>query len=205
MNRPSPFLPRPAPARPRPPWRGVGPACLAMLAALGVFAVTPGDAAEEHAISKEYQVKAAFLYNFTKFVEWPPRRFANAAAPIVIGVLGAIPLGRELESIVRDRKVNGRGIVIVYPTTAEEAKAAHAVFIAAGEEKRMDTELATLISEGVLVVGESGQLAALGSTIVFKTVDDKVRFEIDLIAAERAGLKISSQLLKLATHVRRQP
>src|SRR5262245_37705272 len=87
-------------------------------------------------VSKEYQIKAAFLYNFTKFVEWPQERFAGENAPFVIGVLGRNPFGDELEKIVHDRKVNGRTIVIRDFASATEASAAsrslHVLFVAAG-------------------------------------------------------------------------
>ena len=156
-------------------------------------------------ISKEYQLKAAFLFNFTKFVEWPAARFAGAESPIVIAVVGRNPFGDELEKIVRDRTVNGRRLVIVHLDTADEALQVHAVFIAVGEEPLVEKQIGPLIDAGVLVVGESERLAALGGAVTFKTADDKVRFEINIASAEQSRVKISSQLLKLATVVRRQP
>ncbi len=167
---------------------------------MGVFA-----SALPAQISKEYQLKAAFLFNFTKFVEWPAARFAGAESPIVIAVVGRNPFGDELEKIVRDRTVNGRRLVIVRFDTADEALQVHAVFIAVGEEPLVEKQIGPLIDAGVLVVGESERLAALGGAVTFKTTDDKVRFEINLAAAKRGGLKVSAQLLRLATAVRRQP
>jgi len=174
----------------------------ALLAGLTLFGVPPAGAAEP-AVSKEYQIKAAFLYNFTKFVEWPAERFADETSPIVIGVLGRNPFGSELVNIVRDRKVNGRSIAIVQLETADDALQAHAVFIAAGEETVVETKIETLIRGGVLVVGESPRSLALGSIVVFTTEGDRVRFTINIAAAELDGLKLSAQLLKLATVVRR--
>lgn len=156
-------------------------------------------------ISREYKIKAAFLYNFTKFVEWPAGRFQDEVSPIVIGVLGRNPFGGELAEIVRGRKINGRGITIVALESASKAGAAHAVFIAAGEEKRLGPDLEGLIRGGVLLVGESVEMAALGSTVTFTTTDDRVRFEINMVSAARGGLKISAELQKLATAVRRSP
>lgn len=156
-------------------------------------------------ITKEYQVKAAFLYNFTKFVEWPPARFADATSPIVIGVLGKNPFGDELEKVARDRKVNGRSITIVHLPTGGDVRPMHVVFIAAGEESLVEKQIGALVSAGVLVVGDSKRFLALGGTVTFTTEDDKVRFTINVAAAEQGGLKISAQLQKLATVVRGRP
>ena len=159
-------------------------------------------AAVQPPVSKEFQVKAAFLYNFTKFVEWPSIRFDDVAAPIVIGVLGDDPFSDELEKIVRDRKVNGRGITILRLTDAPDPRLVHALFVPAGEESLVEKQIDELIQGGVLVVGDSKRFFALGGVITFTTEDDKVRFTINMAAAEQARLKISAQLQKLATVVR---
>jgi hypothetical protein len=160
----------------------------------------PATAAEP--ASKEYQVKAAFIYNFTKFVDWPGR-FASPTAPIVVGVFGRNPFGEELEKIVRDRKVNGRSISVVALSSANEARRAHVVFVPDGEEDALEKQISLLVKSGVLVVGESDRFQALGGVVTFTTEDDKVRFTINMTAAEQGGLKISSQLQKLATVIRR--
>jgi hypothetical protein len=156
--------------------------------------------AEQEPVSKEYQIKAAFLYNFTKFVEWSPERFAGPAEPIVIGVLGENPFGDELENIVRTRKVNGRSIVVAHFATVSSATGAHILYVSA-RDAGLAAELAGAAPNGVLTVSEAGGAAA---TVTFTTVGDKVRFEIDIAAAERAGLKVSAQLQKLALAVHRQ-
>jgi hypothetical protein len=166
---------------------------------LALGAVT---AAGAELISKEYQIKAAFLYNFTKFVEWPTDRFVSKDAPLVIGVLGKNPFGDELATLVRDRRVNGHPISIVQLQSAAEIAGTHVVFIAAGEESRLGS-LNGLWPPGVLAVGESTRFATFGA-VNFTKVDDKVRFEIDISVAERGGLKISAQLQKLASSVRRK-
>lgn len=153
-------------------------------------------------VSKEYRIKAAFLYNFTKFVEWPPERFADDEAPIVIGVLGDDPFGRALEETVQDRKVNARPVRVVKLNDEAGAAAAHVVFVAEHSENRFETFIRDHAGS-VLTVGESPRAAELGSVIVFRTIGDKVRFEVNVGAAERRGLKISAQLQKLATAVRR--
>jgi hypothetical protein len=154
-------------------------------------------------VAKEYQVKAAFLFNFTKFVDWSDASAPRADAPIVIALLGRNPFGDELQKVVRDRKVNGHAIVVLQLTTTVGAGPLQAVFVAAGEERRFERELAALQRLGVLTVGESERFGALGGIVNFTTVDDKVRFEINAAAAESAGLKISAQLQKLANPSRR--
>ena len=154
-------------------------------------------------VSREYQIKAAFLYNFAKFVEWPAARFENEDAPIVIGVLGDNPFGAELEKIVQDRKVNGRPVSIVMLNSPAEVKTVHLLFVSAGHERRFAGSEA-LKCPGVLTVGESQNFAAAGGTITFTMPDDKVKFEINMGSANCAELRISAQLLKLAAVVRKK-
>jgi hypothetical protein len=177
-----------------------------MLLLLAGLLLTDGRvvAGADSPVSKEYQLKAAFLYNFTKFVEWPSHRFAQTNSPIIIGVLGRNPFGGELEKIVKDRKVNGRDILVTNITDSAGVKAVHMVFISAGEEERWNEALTTLRGTAVLTVGESGSFARTGGMINFTLQADKVRFEINQDPAEAAGLKFSAQLLKLATAVHRK-
>jgi hypothetical protein len=153
-------------------------------------------------VAKEYRVKAAFLYNFTKFVEWQPDRFAGVDSPIVIGVLGNQPFGDELEKVVRERRVNGRSIKIVLLRSIDDAEAVHVLFVPSSEERRFHA--ARRDFPGVLTVGESERFADEFGVINFTVASDKVRFEINADAADRAGLKISAQLQKLATTVRKK-
>ena len=153
-------------------------------------------------VSKEYQIKAAFLYNFTKFVEWPPASFANETSPIVIGVVGRNPFDRELEKILQGRTVQGRPIVVKPVATPGDLAATHLLFVPAGEETRVAP--AAWQKSAIIVVGESEAFTAQGGTITFTQEADKIRFAINLEAAERVGLRISSQLLKLASSVRRK-
>lgn len=149
-------------------------------------------------VSKEYQIKAAYLYNFTKFVQWPAQRFAGDQAPLIIGIFGRNPFGGELQAIARDHKINGRPIVIRPVRTAAEAAAVHLLFFSATEDDHVTEILAGLKGAGVLTVGESEKFFAAGGMIRFVREGDKVRFEINAAAAGQGGLKISAQLLKLA-------
>jgi hypothetical protein len=173
----------------------------------GIFGLLLGGqpvAAAEGTVSKEYQVKAAFLYNFTKFVEWPAQHFATEDRPVVIAVLGHNPFGEELEQITRGRRVNGREITIAFIDTPAAAAAADLVFVCAGEESRFEAMNTALRQAQVLTIGESPRFADAGGIITFLREADKVHFVINLESAERAGLKISAQLLKLATEVQRK-
>jgi hypothetical protein len=154
---------------------------------------------------REYQLKAAFLYNFTKFVEWPASRFADTNSPIVIGVFGKNPFGAELENLVKGRKINDRGIVVRSVGSAADAKAAHLLFVDSTSDDRLAELQGALQGGGVLTVGESTAFARHDGIINFLLEDDKLRFEINMDAADRAGLRINAQLQKLAKTIRRKP
>jgi hypothetical protein len=151
----------------------------------------------EAASPREYELKAAFLYNFTKFIEWPPQSFPDAAAPVIVAVLGPPEFASELERVVRDRKINGRGILVKPIRTVAEAATAQMLFVSAAADPQLAELQAALAHRPIVTVGESAAFAKSG-TITFVLQDDKVRFEINSDAAEKAGIHISSQLLKLA-------
>ena len=155
-------------------------------------------------VSKEYQIKAAFLYNFAKFVEWPAQSFASTNSPLVIGVVGKSPFGTELEKVVTNRKINGRDILVRQIETLAEAGGVHLLFFSAAEDTRAGQTLEDFHSLGILTVGETEPFSARGGMIAFLLEGDKVRFDINVEAAEQAGLKISVQLQKLAKSVRRK-
>lgn len=150
--------------------------------------------AAEEAVSKEYQLKAAFLFNFAKYVEWPARSFENGDSPIVIGVLRKNPFGGELEKAVYGRKINGRRIVVVLVASAVAARKMHLLFVGGGQDATLDE----LKGGAVLTVGESETFAKRGGMITFIQIDDSLRFAINRDSAQQTGLKISSQLQKLA-------
>ncbi|MGA2248870.1 MAG: YfiR family protein [Verrucomicrobiota bacterium] len=158
----------------------------------------------QDSVSKEYQIKAAYLYNFAKFVEWPADCFTNSESPLVIGVFGQNPFGDELEAIAKDHKINGRDIVIKPVATMAEAGGVHLMFFGATEDDHVAGALAALKKSRGLTVGESEKFIAAGGMINFVRAADKVRFEINASAAAQAGLKISAQLLKLAMAIHKE-
>ncbi len=147
--------------------------------------------------SKEYQIKAAFLFNFAQFVEWPSSAFADPSAPISIGVLGDDPFGAVLDQTVEGETINHRKLVIQRSQRAADLKGCHLVFISKSEKSRLTDIFDSLGSASVLTVSETENFARRGGIINFYLDGNKVRFEINADAAQRKGIKISSQLLKL--------
>lgn len=152
----------------------------------------------------EYDVKAAFLYNFAKFVEWPPDTFKEPTAPFTVCVLGDDPFGEALEKEFSDKTVQDRPIVFE-PLDHHAPGACQVLFISASERKRVDAILQDLKGPPILTVSDIQRFVKHGGIIGFTLEDDRVRFEVNLAAAEQAGLKISSQLLKLAKNVTGKP
>jgi hypothetical protein len=152
---------------------------------------------------RECELKAAFIYNFTKFIEWPPRSFADSSSPFVIGIVGNSPCIAVLESMVGQRRVGERRIEVHQVRSAEELLSTQLLYFGAGEDQALTAWSARIASLPLVTVGESPEFASGGGAITLLRQDDKVRFEINLRSAEHAGVKLSSQLLKLATAVRR--
>lgn len=146
----------------------------------------------------EYQLKAAFLFNFAKFVEWPPRAFASDTSPIVVGVLGQNPFGADLESTVQNKAINNRPFTIKEFRSAAEATNCHILFISTSEKEHLPEILEPLQGASVLTVSESPNFIESGGIINFVREGNKIRFQVSDEAAKRAGLKISSKLLSLA-------
>ena len=146
----------------------------------------------------EYQVKAAFLYNFAKFVEWPAEVFADTNSPIVLGILGKNVFGNELEKTIRDRRVNNRLFQFKNFTSATEATNCQILFISPSEKDNFAKIINTLKNTSVLTVSEADGFIKAGGVINFVFENDKIRFQINDEAAKKARLKISSKLLSLA-------
>jgi hypothetical protein len=149
--------------------------------------------------SLEYQVKAAFLLNFTKFVEWPPAAFENSTSPISICILGDDPFGKTLNQIVVGEMVNDRKVVVQRTKRAPSPKSCQVLFISSSE-KDVGKLLAGL-GPGVLTVGEGDGFVREGGMIGFVLENRRVRFEINQSVAGNGGLKLSSKLLSVAKAV----
>jgi hypothetical protein len=150
----------------------------------------------------EYQVKAAFLYNFAKFVEWPSRTFRTSQDPILVCVLGHNPFGNALEETIRGKSIEGRAVAFRQVADAQEASLCQILFVSSAEGKHFRALWGNLSPAGILTVGEVEGFAAGGGVINFKLDGGRVHFEINVDAAEHAQLHISSKLLGLAEIVK---
>ena len=180
---------------------GIGAGILLLFAAvLG----TNGLAAEADPVLLEDKVKAAFVFNFTKFIEWPSNAFEKVDTPFVVAVLGADGIASAMEEAVRDKKAHNRPLTVRRLTRIDgigDGSACHLLFVGRSEQARMAEILRRLDKAGVVTVADSEGFLNQGGMINFIMEAKRVRFEVNTVAAERAGLKISSQLLKLAIRV----
>jgi hypothetical protein len=157
--------------------------------------------AQTEARVTEVRIKAAFLYKFGEFVQWPPSAFAGSGSSFVIGIMGAEDVASELERVVPDRRVQGRPIAVRRLRRGDSLGGIHVLFVAQAESARLAEILAGARGQAILTVTESDNALSTGSMINFVPVDDKIRFDIALPPAERGQLKISSRLLAVARKV----
>ncbi len=167
------------------------------------FARNPLAAQVQAQGASEYSVKAAFLYNFAKFVEWPPGAFENGGTPLIVGVVGSDPFGGTLDQAIQGKAVNGRQLIVRRFSLGQNLRECHILFISSSERKRLPQIIDSLRGTGVLTIGEMDQFNQQGGIINFVIDRGKVRFEINAGAAEQARLRLSSKLLALAKSVRR--
>jgi len=151
----------------------------------------------------EYQVKAAFLYNFAKFVEWPSEAFENPSKSLTICVLGEDPFGRAIDDVISGKKIEQRALTVHRISDARQAKGCRILFVSSSEHRSVLSALAGINESGVLTVGESGSASSEGMIINFILEGGKIRFAINTAAAEREKLRFSSRLLSLAIMVKK--
>lgn len=149
----------------------------------------------------EYQIKAAYLFNFLKFVEWPGDTPADPRAKWVIGVVGDSPVGGELERLAEGKNVEGRELLVKKFRATDNLRGCHILFVSASEEKHLLAILNALEGSAVLTVADLDNFIAQGGMIQFVTEGNRVRVDIDVGATSRARLKLSSKLLALAQAV----
>src|SRR5882724_448607 len=154
-------------------------------------------------ITREYQVKAVFLFNFAQFVEWPPSTFKETNS-IVIGIFGEDPFGPYLDEAVRGEEVNGHPIIVQRYHHIEDIKECHILFINAAEARQLKQVFSSLKSKNILTVSDADNFTKQGGMIRFFTEERKTRIRINLNAAKQADLTISSKLLRLAEVVNPQ-
>ena len=145
----------------------------------------------------EYEVKAAFIYNFAKYVQWPPSPRSDSNVPFVIGVFGRDPFGGTLDAAMNGQSVQGRLIVIRRFVRIEEIDC-DLLFVGASEQRNLRKIFEALRGKPVLTVGDTNQFAELGGMISLTTDENRIRFEMNPKAIDRAGLKAGSQLFRFA-------
>jgi YfiR/HmsC-like len=151
--------------------------------------------------SSEYLIKAGFIFNFAKFVEWPATAFAQADSPIVIGILGTDPFGSIIDQTVQNKKIGARGFVVKrlkWGNDVKELRDCKILFVSPSEKAHMDEVVQIVKGQPILTVGETPGFAERGGIIRFVLEDNRVRFEVNVEAAHQAELTISSRLLTLA-------
>ena len=150
---------------------------------------------------REYQIKAAFVYNFLKFIDWPSDALLETSDTVTICVLGHDAAAEAFETI-RDKVVSGRRLVVQQIQAVRGLEACHVLFITSSEERRLPQVMQNLQRSSVLTVGEMESFIPSGGIINFVIENNKVRFQINSTGATRARLKLSSHLLRLATVVK---
>lgn len=165
-----------------------------MLLGIGSFQAQ----AQDPSGSSEYLIKAGFIYNFAKLVEWPTTAFAQTDSPIVIGIFGVDPFGATLDRVLDGKKINGRGFVVRRLKSVSDVKDCHVVFVSSSETAHYEKAIQSVKGMPVLTIGEGPGFAQRGGVINLTLEDNKVRFEVNVGAARQADLTISSRLLALA-------
>jgi hypothetical protein len=150
---------------------------------------------------QEYQIKAVYLYNFSKFVQWPPE--TENKDSFVICVLGRDPFGAALDDVLNGEKIERKTLVARRITDVQEAAKCQILFVASSEAGRAKQILSSLGKNSILTVSDIANFSVIGGMIQFVIQDNKVRFEVNLSAADKAGLTFSSQLLKVASAVKK--
>jgi hypothetical protein len=164
-----------------------------------------GGVADSHAQSLssreyEYQVKVAFIYNLSRFVEWPDETFPSGSSSLTVCVLGNNPFGGALDTI-KGKNVKDKKIEIKLLTSGSKLDACHILFISSSERESLTQILESAKNSSVLTIGEMSQFTRAGGIIALAMRKNRIRFSVNLDAGKRAGLVISSQLLKLADSV----
>lgn len=151
----------------------------------------------------EYQVKAVYLINFSRFVAWPPKPAATQPGSFSICVLGRDPFGVALDSALAGESIEGKSVVARRVAQAQDASGCRVLYISDSEEAHLKEVLAALDKSAVLTVSDIPKFSQRGGMIQFVLQGDRVRFEVNITSASEAGLTLSAELLKVAAAVRR--
>jgi hypothetical protein len=159
----------------------------------------PAESVAQEVISREYTIKAAYLYNFGRYVKWPDGTFHSDAVPFVIGVFGTDPFGSSLDDIAAAKNVDGRKIVLRRFSALNDYTPSQILFVPKSTDPQLQIEIIQKLRDlPVLLVGETPAFAQRGGTINFFIEENKLRFTVNQQAAIHSGLRISAKLLSLA-------
>jgi hypothetical protein len=184
-------------------WPGAPGACRGLSGGAawpaGLLAVLLAVGAPSRALASEleYQVKAEFMERFTRFIDWPEASFPAPDAPFVFCTVGEASFGGYLERLAAEHKAKGRPIVVRRISSSAQSEGCHLLFIAQSEQESLGEILPQVAGKPILTIGDTSGFASAGVMINFYVERDFVRFEINMSAARKAGLKFSSKLLKL--------
>jgi hypothetical protein len=153
--------------------------------------------------SRAYQIKAAFIFNFAQFTEWPADAFESKESPLVIGIVGTNPFDEFLEDTVRNEVVQGRRVTVEYYTRVTDIKTCHILYVGVSEAKRLDMIRDQLKGKPVLTVTDLENASLRGVIIEFVTNQNRIRFRINTQAAKAVNLTLSSKLLRVADQTSR--
>jgi YfiR/HmsC-like len=170
-------------------------ACATLLISGSIAAAQSVESAPEHSI------KAAYLYNFATYVDWPPEALGDADPSFVVGVLGAERVAEYMAAMTADREVHGRPIEVRQVASGDPVDSLHMLFVASDGAEALPRLRGAAREHSVLVVTEWEGALESGSVINFRLVDNRIRFEVSLAAADGCGLSISSRMLAVAQRV----
>jgi len=169
---------------------------LLLLCAFVLLSLNLGSAKAQ--VSREYQLKAVFLYNFAQFTDWPTNAFADDKLPLVIGIIGPDPFGSALEETIRNETVAGHPLTIQHYPSPADIKTCHILFITQPEVRHVDEILKAIDRKPVLTVSDADNPATAQVMIRFAVENNKVHFRINTEAARAANVSLSSKLLRVA-------
>jgi hypothetical protein len=172
-----------------------------LLLALLAILFRPAETRAQSASQREYEIKAAYLYNFINYIDWPTDALPPEGGTITIGIVGDTPYATAFDPL-KGKQIKGRKLAVKQVASAKDLDQCNIVFICASEKSRLPEVLGQFKDSKLLTVGEIDGFAEQGGVINFISERNKVRFEINPEAARRAGLTISSELLKLAKLVK---
>jgi hypothetical protein len=169
------------------------------LLTLGLACILSWNCPAQGTSADEYEIRAAMLFNLTKFIEWPTWKMDGAHPDFQVCMLGADPLGSELETMLQRKIVRGKPVVLRHLANLESVESCHILYVGAGERKTAARASAELAKRAILTISERSNLESPGQVIGLPTSEEHVHIDVNLGGAQKSGLTVSSKLLHLAT------